>query len=628
MKITAYQQAVNPNVINAPAVQASQNINAYGTKGDGYNDLTAGIGQVNKVLAQKQDDEDSANVVNARNQAMTSLTEQLYGENGLFATGVGKNAEGLTDRVNDAIKKTTDDVLSQYNPRVAYAFRKNISENIANFQRVAADKEMDQKQAYDKVNYDSALSNNNQLAALNYDKPQFLQAQINQNMILMGARAKTQGWDGQILEANRINMVTNLVSGAAMAAIENKDYDTAGKILTPYKSSMDQGTYGKLMSAVKQKQEVKELNLKASEIIARHTRPDGTIDMTGSLNDADGYNGKPSTKTVQQQGILSSGDTSIDGYINKYSEQEGVPQNILSALTKAESNYNQQAVSDAGAIGLTQLMPGTAADLGVDPNDAEQNVMGGARYLKHLYDKYGNWRDALIAYNEGPGRRDSGQILPESAAYADGILKDANNVQQTENTVSAYDPEANQTLKNLIKAQCQEKEMEITQQKRDYEESIAKAMQNAGSYSGAINYLESLGDSVDMETSNRLKASAATYFGVNKNTGTTRGTRTSKAYSPDNDQKTLEVNNLKLQMGKTLTAEEIVTGNNASARLIENGYDTGGADLSNGKVMSSITDMLDNGSSKSDIHDALVASGASEETANYYVSLIDKSYDE
>lgn len=629
MKITTYQPAVNPTVANTPAIQVPSNIDAFGSKGDGYNDLNAGIGQVNKVLAQDRDDEDAADVIAARNQIMTSMTEQLYGENGLITTGVGSNAKGLTDRVTDAIKKTVDDVAVQQNQRVAYALRQNISENMNNFQRIAAGKEMDEKQAYDKSQYDSSIANNSQLAALNYDKPEFVEGQVKQDMILLNARGQSQGWDGETLEANRIGMTTNLVSNVVMAAIDNKDYDTANTMLAKYRSGMEQGTYNKLHSAVQEKQEVKEMDLKVRDILPQVTRPDGSIDFEKAHQLIDDINGPNATKIIKNKGTLSSGDQTIDGYISTYASQYGIPENIFSTLVKHESGYNQSAVSSAGAIGLTQLMPGTAQGLGVDPNDAEQNVMGGAMYLKQMYDATGNWRDALIAYNEGLGAFQEGHRYTESTNYADGILNDSNNAQETDKTVSAYDPEANQKMKSLFDAYAKDQLAAKAQREKDYIESISKAMQNAGSYSGAVSYLESLGDSIDMDTRNHLKASAATYYGVVASTGEARGSRggRGRSYNPANDQKTLEINSLKLQDGKNLTEEEIVNGNHASARLIANGYGSGGADLSNGKVMSSITDMLDNGASKSDIYNALVAAGASEETANYYVNLIDDSYD-
>lgn len=77
---------------------------------------------------------------------------------------------------------------------------------------------------------------------------------------------------------------------------------------------------------------------------------------------------------------------------------------FLDAVARAESGYNPAAVSPAGAIGVMQLMPQTARALGVDPRDPEQNILGGAAYLRLLLDRFGGDIDkALAAYNAGPG---------------------------------------------------------------------------------------------------------------------------------------------------------------------------------------------------------------------------------
>ncbi|MFV2003492.1 MAG: lytic transglycosylase domain-containing protein, partial [Paracoccaceae bacterium] len=80
----------------------------------------------------------------------------------------------------------------------------------------------------------------------------------------------------------------------------------------------------------------------------------------------------------------------------------GVPEMLFLRLIKQESNWSSVAVSSKGAIGLAQLMPATARRLGVDPRDPLQNLNGGARYLRQMYDQFGNWRLALAAYNGGP----------------------------------------------------------------------------------------------------------------------------------------------------------------------------------------------------------------------------------
>jgi len=83
-------------------------------------------------------------------------------------------------------------------------------------------------------------------------------------------------------------------------------------------------------------------------------------------------------------------------------QRHGVPEDLFLRLIQQESGWNPQAVSHKGAIGLAQLMPATARDLGVDPHDPQANLDGGARYLRMQYDAFGTWRLALAAYNAGP----------------------------------------------------------------------------------------------------------------------------------------------------------------------------------------------------------------------------------
>jgi len=116
--------------------------------------------------------------------------------------------------------------------------------------------------------------------------------------------------------------------------------------------------------------------------------------------------------------------------ITEIAETYGLPAKFVSSVARAESAYSPSALSPKGAIGVMQLMPGTAKELGVDPHDVRQNIEGGARLLRDLLIRYQDdpdqVRKALAAYNAGPGAvAKHGGIPPyrETRNYVEKVLK-------------------------------------------------------------------------------------------------------------------------------------------------------------------------------------------------------------
>lgn len=122
-----------------------------------------------------------------------------------------------------------------------------------------------------------------------------------------------------------------------------------------------------------------------------------------------------------------SSNTSFESLIDQASQKYDVDADLVKAVIQNESDYDAQAISSAGAMGLMQLMPATAASLGVeDPMDPAQNIEGGVKLLRELLNQFsGNLTNTLAAYNAGPGAvQQYGGVPPyqETQTYVKRVL--------------------------------------------------------------------------------------------------------------------------------------------------------------------------------------------------------------
>lgn len=123
--------------------------------------------------------------------------------------------------------------------------------------------------------------------------------------------------------------------------------------------------------------------------------------------------------------VTDTGGVPFAGLFRTAEQRYDLPAGLLAAVARTESGFDADAVSPAGAVGLMQLMPGTAADLGVDARDPVGAVDGAARYLRTQLDSFGDLRQALAAYNAGPGAvRRHGGVPPfdETRTYVARVL--------------------------------------------------------------------------------------------------------------------------------------------------------------------------------------------------------------
>jgi soluble lytic murein transglycosylase-like protein len=121
----------------------------------------------------------------------------------------------------------------------------------------------------------------------------------------------------------------------------------------------------------------------------------------------------------------------FDSLIKNASARYQVPEELVKAVIKVESNFNPEATSPVGAMGLMQLMPGTARDLGVSrPYDPVQNINGGTKYLRELLDRYdGNVPMAVAAYNCGMANVEKGRLPQETRSYLQLVSRHYNGSQ-------------------------------------------------------------------------------------------------------------------------------------------------------------------------------------------------------
>ena len=161
--------------------------------------------------------------------------------------------------------------------------------------------------------------------------------------------------------------------------------------------------------------------------VVMERRADGSVVITNQKRRAPSTRTSPGVQVLSAPRGRATSMPQLEDWVTRYAGRQNLDVNLVLSVISAESAFDPRARSHKGAIGLMQLMPDTARELGIDdPWDPESNIRGGTRYLRRMLDRFGQDLElALAAYNAGPGAVErNGGIPPyrETRNYVQRVL--------------------------------------------------------------------------------------------------------------------------------------------------------------------------------------------------------------
>ena len=176
----------------------------------------------------------------------------------MLTNGIGENAKGLENRVTDTVQKTFDSISKNYNIRVQRALRGNLSENMGNFQRIAAQQEGREYRKQKDSHYGLSIDNSANMAMLNYQDENLLDSTISDALRIADWRAKDMGYSEQQRLQERRNVLTAVAGAAINKAIEDSDLETASIYNDRYGQYMNQKDVMKFQKVLRQEKRLVE----------------------------------------------------------------------------------------------------------------------------------------------------------------------------------------------------------------------------------------------------------------------------------------------------------------------------------------------------------------------------------
>lgn len=258
MKFSTYTPAVRPNTINA-RINTSVVKEAFGDGGASLGAWGAAAKQIAGVVQKKQDEDDAADIMAARNEISQKVNAGLYGEDGIITTGKGKNAVGMTERINQLINDSTNEVAENYNGRVRYQLQnKYMPQDLEQFGKLGMQTENRERDAYQADVFNARMDTLGNDAAMSYTDPETAYKHIDEAEETLNSWSEKQGWDSMTLQNKQMENRTKMVAGMVKAAVSDEKYDVAKQYLDRERKNMDMDVYSQLNAAVQKQAKAKE----------------------------------------------------------------------------------------------------------------------------------------------------------------------------------------------------------------------------------------------------------------------------------------------------------------------------------------------------------------------------------
>ena len=287
MKFSTYTPAVKANTINAK-VSTSVTKEAFGTDGSQLGAWSSAANHIAGIIQKRQDEDDAADIMAARNEISQKLNESLYSEDGIITTGKGKNAQGMTDRVNQSVQDDTQEVAGNYNGRVRYQLmNKYLPKDLEQYGKLGMQTENKEREAYQTDTFNARMSNFSNSMALSYADPDTVYGQMQEANETLNSWADKQGWDAATTEAKKMTFRTQTVSSLVKACVADEKYDDAYEWLKRERKNMSQDEFNSLYATVEKQKKAKDKKDTSRILIGKFYNPEtNELDIAGLEKEA------------------------------------------------------------------------------------------------------------------------------------------------------------------------------------------------------------------------------------------------------------------------------------------------------------------------------------------------------